>query len=132
MEKSRAELQAEHRRQTAELVELRAKVAESEEQRDAAAAVSSDGGEEEEGALRVELERLKAELKDNERLGSMSEEQEQAVASLVREKEELENELRAQKQQHENSLRRRARIAAKVPTTDQGLDVRAVISTGQL
>jgi hypothetical protein len=109
VEQSRAELQSEHRRQTAELVELRSKVEELEEKSKSSPSgdavpdgtpsegggSSNDAGELE--ALQEQIEQLKLQLADQKK--DLTEEHEQALAALIQEKAQLEEELKTQKEQ---------------------------------
>ncbi|KAL9187498.1 hypothetical protein ACHAXT_001601 [Thalassiosira profunda] len=99
VEQSRAELQAEHRKQTGQLVELRAKVEELEKQKETPVDANVGESDEEVKALQGEIEQLKLQL--SEQSGKASQEHEEAVAALVREKEELEQQLHAQKDLNE-------------------------------
>mmetsp|Transcript_30549 Transcript_30549/g.57844 ORF Transcript_30549/g.57844 Transcript_30549/m.57844 type:complete len:532 (+) Transcript_30549:182-1777(+) len=110
VEKARAELQIEHRSQTAELVELRAKVEELEQQRDInsgidGAAVLSEGGsgksEEEVQALEVEVERLRVLLDEQQPKDDLPQEHKDVVEALIQEKVTLDKELNDQKQQND-------------------------------
>ncbi|KAL3777807.1 hypothetical protein ACHAW5_001785 [Stephanodiscus triporus] len=107
VERSRNELQAEHRRQTAELVELRSKVEEIERKR-RGGKVGGDvplatDDEREEGdvvrALRLQIEDLKSQL--DEKIKGLSEEHEGLVGSILREKEALDRELIEQRRRNE-------------------------------
>ncbi|KAL7542792.1 hypothetical protein ACHAWF_007256 [Thalassiosira exigua] len=93
VEKSCAELQAEHRRRTAELVELRAKVEDIGGEKDLAPTGRADE-EVEVKALQEEIEQLKLEF--DEKIKGMSGEHEEVVAVLVREEGALEEELTVQ------------------------------------
>lgn len=101
VEKARAALQSEHRGQTAELVELRAKVEELEHREDppAAEAVASEGGAADEArALEEEIAQLKRQLGEQRATGELAQEHEKVVAGLVEEKASLERDLREQRE----------------------------------
>mmetsp|Transcript_17141 Transcript_17141/g.36964 ORF Transcript_17141/g.36964 Transcript_17141/m.36964 type:complete len:547 (+) Transcript_17141:73-1713(+) len=112
VEKARAELQNEHRRQTAELVELRAKVEELLEQQqqqqvstvDNAGAEGKSDEKDEVQALQEEIDKLKTQLLE-EQSKDASRGHENEVATLIQEKEELERELSTQKDQNDQLLK---------------------------
>ena len=99
VEKSRNELQNEHRRQTAELVELRSKVGELERER----AGRMVGGEEEEedevATLRFQVEELKSRLTEQSK--ALSKEHEGLVEKILRQKERLDAELSMHKSRND-------------------------------
>jgi hypothetical protein len=105
VEKCRADLQSEYRRQTAELVELRAKLVEMEQHQSSSSEGESvplnrenTGTNDEIEALQHEIERLKQIF--DEQLKDASEEHKQAIAAIIQEKEALERELSSQQQQN--------------------------------
>lgn len=110
VEQCRADLQSEHRRQTAELVELRAKLVEMEQQHhqssssegESAPSKDENTGTDEEivQALQHEIERLKQIF--DEQMKDASEEHKQAVSALIQEKENLEKELHSQRQKNQD------------------------------
>ncbi len=108
VENCRAELQSEYRRQTAELVELRAKLVEMEQQHQSSTNEEepvplngeNTGTNDEVEALQHEIERLKQIFE--EQLKDASEEHKQAIAALIQEKETLEKEFHSQQQQNQD------------------------------
>ena len=116
VERSRAELQSVHRKQTAELVELRSfsqelrsKVEERNSQEEATQTTTTTINEEESErggeiqSLQDEIAQLKVQL--DEQLKTLSSEHEQVVQALIQEKAAIEKELDANKVQNENLSR---------------------------
>ena len=116
LQASRAELQSVHRKQTAELVELRSfsqelrsKVEERNSQEEATQTTTTTINEEESErggeiqSLQDEIAQLKVQL--DEQLKTLSSEHEQVVQALIQEKAAIEKELDANKVQNENLSR---------------------------
>lgn len=120
VEKARAELQNEHRMQTAELVELRSKVEELEQQHPTTAVdnAGEGGGKEEVQALQEEIDRLKAQLDGQSK--DVSKEHGNEVTALIQEKEDLERELSSQKEQNDQLLQQNQTDTAKQVSEDDG------------
>jgi len=113
VEKARARLQIEHRNQTAELVELRAKVEELEQSpMPLAEGGSTSGRDRDEGvaALQEEIGQLKAQLliEDGQ---SKDDDINEVIAALVQEKKDLEQELSSQEERNEQLLLERNQTA---------------------
>lgn len=99
VEKERSQLQAKHRQQTGELVELRAKVEELS-QVNATAAAAPEGDVEsakEIEALQTEIKQLKEQI--SEQTNTLSKEHEETIAKLILEKETLDQQLNFQNEQ---------------------------------
>lgn len=99
VEKEREALQAQHRRQTGELIELRAKLEEfSSEAKAGETSVNADDAREIE-ALRAEVKQLQEQL--SEQMVHASREKDDAIAEAVKEKEGLVQQIAAHKSENE-------------------------------
>ena len=116
VEKSRNELQSEHRRQTAELVELRSKVEEYERQQQQQSEDDllqkqqlddeNDGESKSEQKMRdlqLQVEQLKSQLVVQVEV--LKQEHEEYVTLIQREKEELDRELNKERQRNDDLMR---------------------------
>ncbi|KAL3826630.1 hypothetical protein ACHAXA_009071 [Cyclostephanos tholiformis] len=116
VERSRNELQIEHRRQTAELVELRSMVEEMGRQRHRSPPSGEKGQVEEEGeevrTLRLQVEDLKSSL--NEEIKLLSKEHAEVVKTILREKESLDRELNEHKRRNEELVEENRALLARL------------------
>mmetsp|Transcript_8569 Transcript_8569/g.18281 ORF Transcript_8569/g.18281 Transcript_8569/m.18281 type:complete len:543 (+) Transcript_8569:103-1731(+) len=104
VEKEKSSLQLEHRQQTAELVELRAKVEEFERADFGGkrSSSSSDTNEREIQKLTEQIEQLQLQITQQDKSATDNpNETDDTIASLIQEKEQLERELSNQKEQNE-------------------------------
>jgi len=121
VEKSRNELQSEHRRQTAELVELRSKVEEYERQQQQQSEddqlqnqqldnenKGENKSEQKMRDLQLQVEQLKSQLV--EQVEVLKQEHKEYVTLIQREKEELDRELNEERQRNEDLMRQNAAL----------------------